>query len=406
MDFTIFFQELQKQLQFINLKTKRYLYHSINWENRLIFLLGQRGVGKTTLILQHIKQNYKNSSKVLYISVDNPYFKTISLYEFATMFESYGGEILFIDEVHKYKEFSSHIKSIYDSTKLKLVVSGSSMLQISSKEADLSRRAITYHLANLSFREYLNFTQKLDLPSFSLDDVLHNHIELSNDIISQIKPLEFFKIYLQNGCYPFILNNNDSYTHLLVGVINQIIEIDMPYIANINFNQIDKIKKLIYLLSTSVPLKPNISKLSANSSISRPTLLEYLALLEKANLTISINQKARGYGVLSKPDKLFMNNTNLIYAVSQNNEIGTLRETFFVNQIKSTYINEAKLIDDDILLSDSGDFLLKNRYTVEIGGKSKSFKQIKNLKDSFVVADDIEVGFGNKIPLWLFGFLY
>ncbi len=406
MDFTIFFQELQKQLQFISLKTKRYLYHNINWENRLIFLLGQRGVGKTTLILQHIKQNYKNSSKVLYISVDNPYFKTISLYEFATMFESYGGEILFIDEVHKYKDFSSHIKSIYDSTKLKLVVSGSSMLQISSKEADLSRRAITYHLANLSFREYLNFTQKLDLPSFSLDDILHNHIELSNDIISQIKPLEFFKSYLQNGCYPFILNNNDSYTHLLLGVINQIIEIDMPYIANINFNQIDKIKKLIYLLSTSVPLKPNISKLSANSSISRPTLLEYLALLEKANLTISINQKARGYGVLSKPDKLFMNNTNLIYAVSQNNEIGTLRETFFVNQIKSAYINEAKLIDDDILLSDSGDFLLKNRYTVEIGGKNKSFKQIKDLKDSFVVADDIEVGFGGKIPLWLFGFLY
>ena len=406
MDFTIFFQEVQKQLNFISLKTKRYLYQQINWDDRLIFLLGQRGVGKTTLLLQHIKENYKNSQKVLYISVDNPYFKTVSLYEFASMFESYGGEVLFIDEVHKYKDFSSHIKTIYDSTNLKVVVSGSSMLQISSNEADLSRRARVYYLANLSFREYINFTQNKELPSFRLEDILTNHIELSNNIISQVKPLEFFKPYLQNGCYPFILNNNDSYTHLLLGVINQIIEIDMPYIANINFNQIDKIKKLIYLLSSSVPFKPNISKLSANSEISRPTLLEYLTLLEKANLTISVNQKARGYGVFSKPDKLYMNNTNLIYAVSQNCEIGTLRETFFVNQIKSAYINNAKLIDDNILLSNSGDFLLKNKYTVEIGGKNKSFKQIKDIKNSFIVADDIEIGFGNKIPLWLFGFLY
>ena len=343
---------------------------------------------------------------MLYISVDNPYFKTVSLYEFASMFESYGGEVLFIDEVHKYKDFSSHIKTIYDSTNLKVVVSGSSMLQISSNEADLSRRARVYYLANLSFREYINFTQNKELPSFGLEDILTNHIELSNNIISQVKPLEFFKPYLQNGCYPFILNNNDSYTHLLLGVINQIIEIDMPYIANINFNQIDKIKKLIYLLSSSVPFKPNISKLSANSEISRPTLLEYLTLLEKANLTMSVNQKARGYGVLSKPDKLFMNNTNLIYAVSQNAEIGTLRETFFVNQIKSAYINNTKLIDDNILLSDNGDFLLKNRYTIEVGGKNKSFNQIKKIKNSFIIADDIEIGFGNKLPLWLVGFLY
>jgi len=406
MDFTVFFQEMQKQLNFVTLKTKRHLYDKINWKNRLIFLLGQRGVGKTTLLLQYIKENYKNSPKVLYISVDNPYFKTISLYEFAMMFESYGGEILFIDEVHKYKDFSSHIKAIYDSTNLKVIVSGSSMLQISSNEADLSRRAMVYYLANLSFREFINFTQDIDLPSFSLDDILLNHIEISNEIVSQVKPLEFFQAYLKNGCYPFILDNHDSYTHLLIGVVNQIIEVDLPYIANINFNQIDKIKKLIYLISASVPFKPNISKLSANSEISRPTLLEYLKLLEKANLIISINYTARGYATLSKPDKLYINNTNLIQAISQNSEIGTLRETFFVNQIKSAFINESKLIDDDILLDNNGDFILKNRYIVEIGGKNKSFKQIKDIKDSFVVADDIDVGFGAKIPLWLFGFLY
>jgi len=406
MDLSRVYQEFQKQLSFISLEKKRYLYNEINWSERAILLLGQRGVGKTTLLLQYIKENYQNSTKVLYISVDNPYFKTVSLYEFASMFESYGGEILFIDEIHKYKDFASHIKAIYDTTRLKLVISGSSMLQIETKEADLSRRVRVYYLPNLSYREYLYFVQDIELPSFKIEQIFKSHIEYANMVISKIKPLAYFRSYLQHGCYPFTLNRQESFSHLLLAIINQIVEIDLPYVTNINFNQIDKILKLLYLISVSVPFKPNISDLSANTGISRPTMLEYINYLEKASLLTSVNQKAKGYSILSKPDKLFMHNTNLIQAISQNSNIGNLRETFFVNQVKSAYINKAKLIDDSLLLSSNGDFLIDNKFIVEVGGKNKSFNQIKDMKNSFVVADEIEVGFGNKIPLWLFGFLY
>jgi len=407
INFTIFFQEQQKLLRKLSLLNRRYLYYQINWKSRCSLIIGQRGVGKTTLMLQYLKENYKiTSSNALYISVDNPYFKNISLYEFATDFEKYGGEILFIDEIHKYKNWSTHIKSIYDSTDLKLVISGSSMIQIHAQEADLSRRVRLYRLANLSFREYLLFKKIADFPSYSIDEIFENHLTIANDILTEIKPLAYFDDYLSGGCYPFMLQDEDDYTHLLMGIINQILEVDMPYVTNINFSQIDKIKKLVYLLSTSVPLKPNISKLSIAVEVSRPTLLEYIYYLEIGSLTNSVNQKARGYGVVSRPDKLFMYNTNLMRAISKQADIGTQRETFFVNQIKSSLYNTPSLLDENILLDKYGDFRVLNRYTVEIGGKNKSFKQIENIANSFVIADGIESGFGNKIPLWLFGFLY
>lgn len=406
IDFTVFFEEQQRILNRLNSEKKRYLYNQINWENRCSLIVGQRGVGKTTLILQYLKEQYENSAKALYVSVDNPFFKNISLYEFAIDFEKYGGEILFVDEIHKYKEWSSHIKSIYDSTNLKLVISGSSMIQIHAGEADLSRRVRLYRLANLSFREYLAFQEVAEFESYSIEDIFTNHIAIANTITKKIKPLAHFHHYLNAGAYPFMLEGEDNYTHLLIGIINQILEVDLPYSTNINFSQIDKIKKLVYLLSTSVPLKPNISKLSASIDVSRPTLLEYIHYLELGSLLNSVNQKARGYGVINRPDKLFMYNTNLMKSISQNIDKGTQRETFFVNQIKSALYNKATLIDENILLSGSGDFKILNRYTVEVGGKNKSFKQIGNIENSFVVADDIEVGFGAKIPLWLFGFLY
>ena len=406
IDFSIFYDEQQRLLNNIKLIHKRYLYDKILWDERSILITGQRGVGKTTMMLQHLKEHFGKSSKAIYISVDNPYFKNISLYEFATQFEKYGGEVLYIDEIHKYKEWSSHIKSIYDSTKLKLVISGSSMIQIHTEEADLSRRVRLYRLANLSFREYLEFKDITSFHSYSLEEVFRDHMSIASNISAKIKPLMHFKEYLTNGCYPFILENNQSYTHQLIGVINQILEVDMPYVTNIKHSQIDKIKKLIYLLSTSVPVKPNISKLAESIEVSRPTLMEYLYYLELGSLLNSVNQKARGYGVVSKPDKLYMYNTNLMQAISHNANIGTQREAFFVNQIKSACYNEAHLLDDHLLLSKKGDFLVQNKYTVEIGGKNKSFEQVKDIENSFVIADDIEVGFGSKIPLWLFGFLY
>ena len=406
VSFTVFFEEQQRLLRRLSLENKRYLYDTIDWNNRCSLIIGQRGVGKTTLMLQYLKESYANSSKALYISVDNPYFKNISLYEFATDFEKYGGETLFIDEIHKYKDWSSHIKSIYDSTELKLVISGSSMIQVHTGEADLSRRVRLYRLANLSFREYLEFKKIAKFSSYTIEEVFKNHITIANKILEEIKPLAHFNDYLNHGCYPFMLQGDDNYNHLLMGIINQILEVDLPYSTNINFSQIDKVKKLVYLLSTSVPLKPNISKLATATEVSRPTLLEYIHYLELGSLTNSVNQKARGYGVINKPDKLFMYNTNLMRAISQSSEKGTQRETFFINQIKSSLYNKASLIDENILLSGQGDFKVLNQYTVEIGGKNKSFEQIKDIPNSFVVADDIEMGFGAKIPLWLFGFLY
>lgn len=406
MDLSILFQEQQKLLSKISLTVKRSLYEKIDWNNKAISILGQRGVGKTTLLLQYIKENFEYSQKILYISVDNPYFKTISLYEFANDFEKLGGEILILDEIHKYKDWSSHIKSIIDTTSLKIVFSGSSMLQIQKLDSDLSRRVVNYTLANLSFREYLNINNILNIESITLEDIFSNHIKLASDISKEIKPLKHFKEYIKNGCYPFFLEGVDMYNHKLVNILNQILESDFPYITNINFSQIDKIKKLVYILSTSVPFSPNISALSKATDISRPIMSEYLYYLELASIINSVNYKARGYTKIEKPDKLFLYNTNLMYAISKEPNIGNMRETFFVNQIKSYFYNQDTFLDDTILLSKKGDFILKNKYTLEIGGKNKTFEQIKDIEKSYVISDDIEIGFKNKIPLWLFGFLY
>ena len=406
IDFTLFFQEQQRLIENIPYQYKRYLYEQIDWDARSLLITGQRGAGKTTMILQHLKAKYRDDTSALYISVDNPYFKGISLYEFAMEFEKFGGEVLYIDEIHKYHEWSTHIKSLYDSSSLKLVISGSSMIQISKQQADLSRRVVPYRLANLSFREYLLFKNIGSFESYSLEEILHDHVSIASRIIGKIKPLAHFKAYLIDGCYPFMVEHEKSYTHHLIGIINQILEVDMPYATNIKHAQIDKIKKLVYLLSTSVPVKPNISKLASSVDVSRPTLLDYLHYLELGSLTSSVNQKARGYGVISKPDKLFMYNTNLMHAISHNAEKGTQREAFFVNQIKSADYNKPKLIDERILLASEGDFLVEGKHTIEVGGKNKSFEQIKKLDNAYIAADDIEVGFGNKIPLWLFGFLY
>jgi predicted AAA+ superfamily ATPase len=280
------------------------------------------------------------------------------------------------------------------------------MIQINRQKADLSRRVVPYRLANLSFREYLQFRNIADFEACTLEEILSEHVAVASRIIGEIKPLAYFKAYLTEGCYPFMIEHERSYMHHLIGIINQILEVDMPYATNIKHAQIDKVKKLVYLLSTSVPVKPNISKLAASVDVSRPTLMEYLHYLEMGSLINSVNQKARGYGVVSKPDKLLMYNTNLMHAISHNADKGTQREAFFVNQIKSADYNTPKLIDERILLAQEGDFLIEGRYTVEVGGKGKSFDQVKEVEDAYIAADDIEVGFGNKIPLWLFGFMY
>ena len=400
------YEEQAIRLNKVSLEKKRYLYHKINWDLKSIGILGQRGLGKTTMMLQYIKEYFAGSEEALYISLDNPYFQSISLIDFAKEFEQYGGKVLFIDEVHKYNDWSTHIKNIYDMLDLKVVFSGSSILQIAKQNADLSRRTIIYQLENLSFREYLYLKDIEVFESVEMEELLLDHQKIASEISQKIKVLKFFKEYLQYGAYPFILEDKDSYHQRIIQIINLILESDLPFINKIEVQQISKLKKLIYLLAVNVPFIPNIKDLSEATDISRPKVYEYLNHLEDAKIINSIRSKAKGYKILSKPEKLFMQNTNITYALTSNIDIGSARESFFVNQIKNYYASQNLFLDEAIYTAGKGDFLVQDRYTFEIGGKGKTFKQIKGVENSFIASDDIEIGFGNKIPLWLFGFLY
>ena len=406
MSLQLMVENCENLLQRTTLAPKRYLYKKINWDLKSIGILGQRGLGKTTMMLQYIKENYTNTDKALYVTLDNPYMQSVSLIEFAKEFEQYGGEVLFIDEVHKYENWSTHIKNIYDSLDIKVVFSGSSILQIEKQNADLSRRTIIYHLENLSFREYLEFIGIEKFDFFSIEDILNNHKSIASDIKSKIKPLMYFKEYLQYGSYPFILEDKDTYHQKIVQMISLILETDLPYINKIEMQQIVKLKKLLYMLAINVPFVPNITDIAKATNISRPKVYEYLQHLESAKIINSITSKEKGYNIMSKPEKLFMQNTNISYALTSKINTGSARESFFVNQIKNYYNSKIKLIDDTIFSSKDGDFLVDNQYIFEVGGKNKSFKQIRDIPNSYVLSDDIEIGFNNKIPLWLFGFLY
>jgi len=406
MDFQYLFNEQSQLLNQISLEKKRYLYDEIDWSLKSIAILGQRGLGKTTMMLQYIKEHYPQSDKALYISLDNPYFQSISLVEFAQAFHAHGGEVLFVDEVHKYTDWARHIKSIYDTLSLQVVVSGSSILQINKQNVDLSRRMVVYHLENLSLREYLFLKEDIFIAPSTLEEILTDHFAIAGEIGKQIKPLKLFKEYLEYGCYPFMLEDKVTYHQRIIQVINLILESDLPHINKIEMQQINKLKKLLYLLAVNVPFIPNITDLAKATNISRPKLYEYLNYLEEAKIINSIRTPEKGYNIMSKPEKLFMQNTNISYALTKKVDIGSAREAFFVNQIKNYYASQNRFINEDIFVAKQGDFLVDGCYTFEIGGKNKSFKQIKDISDSFVAADEIEIGFGNKIPLWLFGFLY
>ncbi len=402
MNFTKFYNEQFELIKKLDLNFKRSVYELLDIKNnKLIALLGQRGVGKSTMLLQKLKE--LNNNNALYISVDNPYFANVNLYEFAKKFEQYGGEFLFIDEIHKYRDIGSHLKAIYDMTNLKVIVSGSSLLQI-YKEADLSRRIYEIRVPVMSFREFLEVKGYI-FNKYPLEEIIINHIDIAKEIASKIKPLKYFKEYLEYGCYPFFLEGLNSYKQKLLNILNYILEVDLPYTSNISYSNIDKLKRLLYLISISVPFTPNINELSQKTQISRPSLLEYLYLLEKSEILINLHFKSRGISKLQKPDKIYFNNTNLVRAIAENSNIGNERETFFVNQIKSYFLNKKSFFDEDIILSKQGDFIVKD-FVFEIGGKNKTKKQIKEIQNAFIVKDDIEIGDNASIPLWIFGFLY
>jgi len=373
---------------------KRYLFWQIDFKSKLIGILGQRGVGKTTLIKQ-IAQNYNLPiSKMLYISADNIQ-RTLS--DIAIEFSSFGGKLLIIDEIHKADNFALELKTIYDFVDIKVIFSGSSALELENSKIDLSRRSLFYELNSLSFREFIAIKFSIELEVLNLKDILEKHQDISFYIKQQFKPLEYFSFYKSYGAYPFFTEGEIGYNLRLNEIMNIILDSEVATIYNVESSKINTIRKLLYLLCKSVPVELNIQNLAQNTGISRNTMYSYLYYLKKANLIEIIGGNFKNKKLLNKPNKIYLNNINLYNILCNGSNIGNLRESFFVSQVK---------VFHDIKYSNIGDFEIDQKYVFEVGGKNKGFKQIKDIPNSYVVADNVEIGFGNKIPLWLFGFLY
>ncbi|MCK9255614.1 MAG: ATP-binding protein [Bacteroidales bacterium] len=396
------FLAFYRKLAETDMRFERYLKSQIDWSNRLTAITGARGTGKTTMLLQHIKEQYGNNPEdVLFVSLDNIYFSNNNLYSLADDFYSLGGKELYLDEVHKYSTWAQEIKNIYDDfPKLKIVFTASSILQIFKAGADLSRRVRHFQLFGLSFREFLIFEgllRKSQMP-FSLEEILENHVSISQKLIREITPLPAFQKYLQYGYYPYYQEDVHGYGERVLQTFNTVVESDLPNVESIDFYSIIRIKKLFYILSEMVPFTPNISQLSQMLDVTRTSLMNYLQLLEKSHSILLLKQKATGIRQMLRPEKIYLQNTNYNYALSaENPEIGNLRETFFFNQLQQQH---------KLTYTKQTDFCVDDKYYFEIGGKNKTTKQIKDLDNAFLALDGITTGFRNEIPLWLFGFLY
>jgi len=391
---------LENSALYINLVStprKRYFYDEIDHQDKLIGIIGARGVGKTTYILNYLKSSPLSLSKKLYLSADNIDLSNASLIDIAKEFTSKGGELLAIDEIHKYKNFEIELKQIYDMLPLKVLFSGSSAIELEHAKADLSRRAVIYRVNGLSFREFLEFKTNISLNAYSLEEILEKHSDIAFEITRKLKPLEFWEEYLQYGYYPFYFENPKRYSIKLNETINTAIEVDIPSVFKIKYEYIINLKKLVKLICASEPFTLNIKELSSKIGIDRDTLYLYFEYLHRGKIFNVIRAKSKGDNIFSKPDKVYLNNPNLNYSYCSQASIGMIRETTFTTFLKTSH---------DLSIPKKGDFLVDEKYLFEIGGKNKSFKQIKDIPNSFVVADDIEIGFGAKIPLWLFGFLY
>ncbi len=380
-----------------NISYKRYFFDVVDFNERLIGLIGARGIGKTTFLLQYLQALDIEEEKKLYFSVDSISTSNMKLFDIAEDFYNIGGKVLVIDEIHKYKDFEVELKEIYDFLDIKVIFSGSSAIVFEHKKADLSRRAMIYRLKGLSFREFLAFKLGKAFSSYSLQEILDNHVSIAKEIVREIKPLEHFKEYLRVGYYPFYFEAKENYCIKLEETINTVIESDLPIIFNIEPSNIHKLKQLAAYICASKPYELNLTSLAQKIGINRKTLYQYIHYLTLGNIFSRLEAKSKGDTIFSKPAKLYLNNPNLNNCYCQESEIGTIREEFFLNMLS---------VGHTLSYPKKGDFVVDGQYTFEIGGKDKGFKQIKDLNNAFVVSDGIEVGFQHKIPLWLFGFLY
>ena len=390
-------QRYKKFLEDTPLDFTRYIYPEINWKNRLILLKGPKGVGKTTMLLQHIKRTFEDPSKAFYASVDASWFTTHTIVDLAEYLVSHGVTHLFLDEVHKYIGWDRQIKEIYDAfPKLHIVMTGSSMLQLSKTDADLSRRCRVYVMQGMSFREYLEFEHIAQLDVIPFDEILTNHQTLAAHITNQLPIQKYFEQYLEHGYYPFYKEEGDGFAARLEEEVDWIINVEIPAVEKVSFELVYKTKILLGILAELNPYTLNVSDLATKLGTSRDSVYKMLDLLQKAGLIRRLYQKSTGMKKLQKPEKILFENTNLMYALSPNSDIGTLRETFTANMF-CTHKQS---------MPNKGDLLIDNKYIFEVGGKTKDFGQIANIPNSYVIADGIDVGFGNKIPMWLFGLLY
>ncbi len=382
----------------VSVKFKRYLWNRIDWSNRLILITGARGVGKTTLVLQYIKTQYGITDEVLYVSANDLYFTINTIVDLSVDFVNRGGKHLFIDEIQKYPNWSNEIKIIYDQyPELKITITGSSTLELIKGDGDLSRRAVRYHMHGMSFREYLELNHGKIFDSYSLVDIVENSMQISAEISEKIKPIKLYEEYLKYGYYPFATENLKSYHSRILQVLDIVMEVDIPIVFKVDFSAVLNIKKLLKIIANSVPFKPNINKLSKQAGLSRETLVKYLQFMAKADILSLLYSSTKGISLLNKPEKIYLQNPNIVYAIGDNINIGNLRETFFFNQLS---------ISHDLKFSGNGDFDVDGHYVFEIGGRNKDMKQIRGIDNSYIAADNIEIGSKKVIPLWLFGFMY
>jgi len=375
---------------------KRFLFTEID-NSKAISIIGAKGVGKTTLLHQYMKSLMLKSHELLYVSVDNPLMSSTTILDIADAFQKMGGKVLVLDEIHYQKDFEKDLKTIYDFFDLQVIFSGSSAIALNQAKVDLSRRVLNYKMPILSFREFLEMQGILESSAFTLEELLENHVEIASKIVSKIKPLAYFGDYLKHGAYPFFLEGEEKFALRLTQAINKTIESDITQLYNIDPSNVSVLKKLLVMLCASNPYELNISELAAAAEINKKTLYNYMYALDSAEILNVVGAKSRGSSIISKPQKIYLGNPNLFGVLCVNSHIGTIRESFISSMVKYNH---------EIEYPNKGDFVIDSKHILEVGGKSKGFKQIKDMPDSYVVADDIEIGFGNKIPLWLFGFLY
>ena len=397
------YNSFNRRLASTQLHLFRYSFTQIDWNDRLIAIKGPRGCGKTTLILQHIKKDFKNRDNLIYISLDDLWFASNDIIAFIDNLCEQGLTHLFIDEVHYYSNWKQLLKNIYDNyPDLHVVYTGSSMLELEKSRVDLSRRQIMYDMQGLSFREYLRFENKLDWPAVTLEELLGKHQLIAEQIVAQLhesgeKVLPLFAKYLQTGYYPFYKEVKSGYFYRLQEIVNIIIEQDYPKIADVSQATIKKMKKMLMVLASRVPQTPNMSELYRELETDRNQGLKMLNAIEKGGLLNLLPSETKSLKNMSRPKKIYLNNTNLMFALVPNPDVGTIRETFFFNQLGQSHA---------LTCPNAGDFMVDGRYLFEVGGKGKTFPQIKDLPDSYLAVDNMEVGHHNRIPLWLFGFTY